>query len=52
MNFGDKYAEVLNEGLRKNQQINKYFLRGNRITNQGADSLLKTISKNAKILDL
>lgn len=52
MHFGDKYAEVLTEGLKKIPNITKFNLKGNKITEQGADKLLKIVSKSAKTIDL
>lgn len=55
MNYGDKYAQMLSEGLQKNQRvqdISDYYLSGNKITSIGANTLLRTISRKAKVLDL
>ncbi len=52
MKFGDKYAIALSEGLKKIPQINQFHLSGNRITKVGSTDLIKTISRNARILEL
>ena len=43
---------MLSDGLSTNQGINTYKLSGNRITEKGADKLLKIINKFAKDIDL
>ncbi|KAL4466565.1 hypothetical protein ABPG72_010616 [Tetrahymena utriculariae] len=52
MKYGDQYAEVLSEGMRRVPHIQNFYMSGNRITNKGADDLLKTISKKARVLEL
>jgi Ran GTPase-activating protein (RanGAP) involved in mRNA processing and transport len=52
MRYGDKYADLLSDGLKKVTNVNQFFLKNNRINNQGADELLQTISVRAKIIDL
>ena len=32
MSYGDKYIDVLNEGIKKLPNINEYYLSGNRLT--------------------
>eukprot|EP00825_Cyclidium_porcatum_P051720 TRINITY_DN95_c0_g5_i1.p1 TRINITY_DN95_c0_g5~~TRINITY_DN95_c0_g5_i1.p1 ORF type:complete len:602 (+),score=103.14 TRINITY_DN95_c0_g5_i1:192-1997(+) len=51
MHFGNKYAEVLTEGLKKTPNITKFNLKGNKITEEGADKLLRIVAKGAKIID-
>lgn len=52
MKYGNKYADVLSNGLSRKNEILNFFLSGNRLSESGADNLLRTISKKAKILDL
>jgi hypothetical protein len=52
MKYGDRYADVLSEGLNRQSSVKDFILSGNRITDGGADNLLKTISRKAKLLDL
>ena len=50
--YGDLYAQVLGEGLKRVPSVQNFYLQGNRITNVGSGDLLKTISKKAKVLQL
>ncbi|EGR29347.1 leucine rich repeat protein [Ichthyophthirius multifiliis] len=52
MMYGDLYAKVLSEGLKRLSSVQNFYLQGNRITNKGSGDLLKTISRKAKILQL
>ena len=49
---GDRYAEVLSEGLKSSPQITKYSLANNRLTPKGANFILSKLSKKAEDIDL
>lgn len=52
MKYGDSYAKVISEGMRRVSNIQNFYMSGNRITKNGADELLKAISKKARVLEL
>ena len=49
--LGDNYINMLSEGL-SSQNIKKFSLSGNRITERGANSLLNSISKKTKEIEI
>ena len=50
--LGDKYAEVLSEGLRSVPALSSLELANNRLTAKGADLILANLTKNTQIIDL
>lgn len=50
--LGDRYAEVVSEGLKSVQSFKKFELANNRLTPKGADVLLPRLHYNAETLDL
>lgn len=52
MQYGDQYASVLSQGLKKVGSIRKFHLQDNRISEKSAAELVPIISKNAKEVNL
>ncbi|KAL4456118.1 hypothetical protein ABPG74_014079 [Tetrahymena malaccensis] len=52
MQYGDQYASVLSQGLKKVANIKKFHLQDNRISEKSAAELVSIISKNAKEVNL
>ena len=50
--IGDKYAEVLGEGLKTAPEIKTYSLANNRLSSKGANFILSKLSKSAEVIDL
>ena len=50
--IGDKYAEILGEGLKSVQDIHTYNLANNRLSAKGANFILSRMSYDAEIVDL
>jgi len=50
--MGDKYAQVLSEGLKSVKGFQKLELANNRISSIGADHLLSKLSYQTEILNL
>ena len=50
--IGDKYAEILGEGLKAAPHISTYRLSNNRLSAKGADFILGSVSRGAKVIDL
>ena len=49
--LGDKYAEILSEGIKDYPNIQKYSFANNRISSKGADFLIRTMSNFTKAID-
>jgi hypothetical protein len=52
MKYGDRYINVLKEGIKKTANIEVFELSDNRITNETSGLLISVLSKNAKELNL
>jgi Ran GTPase-activating protein (RanGAP) involved in mRNA processing and transport len=52
MKYGDKYMDVLQEGIKKVQGIENFQLANNRITSSISGRLIQSLSKNAKEVNL
>lgn len=50
--LGDKYAEVVSEGLKSVHSFKKLEMANNRLTPKGADVLLPRLTYNVELLDL
>lgn len=50
--FGDKYIKAMSEGIKKLPNVSVFRLAGNRITENGANTLLEQITKHGKIIDV
>jgi hypothetical protein len=43
MKYGDSYISVLKEGVSRNNKLENFFMKDNRITHRVSVDLLKTI---------
>jgi Ran GTPase-activating protein (RanGAP) involved in mRNA processing and transport len=50
--MGDKYAEVLSEGLKTSNSVSTLQLSNNRLTSRGADLILSQLTKHTQFIDL
>jgi len=50
--IGDKYAEVLSEGLKSVKGLQKIELANNRISSIGADHILSKLTNQTEVLNL
>ena len=50
--IGDKYAQILGEGLKLASDISTFRLSNNRISSKGADVILPNISNGAEVIDI
>ena len=52
MKYGDSYISVLKEGVSRNNKVENFFMKDNRITPRISVDLLQTIQKNARSIIL
>lgn len=50
--LGDKYAEVLSEGIKSVEELNTLELANNRLTPAGADHILSKVNNLTQYIDL
>lgn len=50
--YGDKYANVISEGIKYLPKLSHFNFSDNRLTEKGAKILLSQFGKNTRVIDL